>query len=106
TNASTHEPAALRDSNSTYVRFGSKAEKLDLSIRCSALPPKADIDRRDRHVRFVPKPDLSTAAKNSSFDNVIKPRKQYRWPFETERLGGREIDEQLNFCGLLDRQIS
>jgi len=23
----------------------------------SALPPKADIDRRDRHVRFVPEPD-------------------------------------------------
>jgi hypothetical protein len=24
----------------------------------SALPPKADIDRRERHVRFVPKADI------------------------------------------------
>jgi len=25
----------------------------------SALPPKADIVERDRHVRFVPKPDIN-----------------------------------------------
>src|SRR6516165_3483343 len=29
----------------------------------SALPPKTDIDERDRHVRYVPKADLCTAAK-------------------------------------------
>jgi hypothetical protein len=28
----------------------------------SALPPKADIDKRGRHVRFVPKADICTAA--------------------------------------------
>ena len=28
----------------------------------SALPPKADIRCRDRHVRFVPKADICTAA--------------------------------------------
>jgi hypothetical protein len=27
----------------------------------SALPPKADIDERDRHVRFVPKADIDPA---------------------------------------------
>src|SRR5262245_30773063 len=32
----------------------------------SALPPKADIDPRDRHVRFVPKADLCTAANASA----------------------------------------
>jgi hypothetical protein len=26
----------------------------------SALPPKADIAERDRHVRFVPKADMAT----------------------------------------------
>ena len=31
----------------------------------SALPPKADIAERDRHVRFVPKADSCTAAKSS-----------------------------------------
>jgi hypothetical protein len=29
----------------------------------SALPPKADIDQRECDVRFVPKADLCTAAK-------------------------------------------
>jgi hypothetical protein len=29
----------------------------------SALPPKADIERHDWHVRFVPKADIRTAAK-------------------------------------------
>ena len=32
-------------------------------LAMSALPPKADIDRRDRHVRFVPKADSCTAAR-------------------------------------------
>jgi hypothetical protein len=41
-----------------------------------------------------------------SFDNIIGAREQCRRQFETERLGGLEIDEQLNLCGLLDRQIS
>jgi hypothetical protein len=29
----------------------------------SGLPPKADIAERDRHVRFVPKADICSAAK-------------------------------------------
>src|SRR5215831_655079 len=28
------------------------------------------------------------------------------WRHEAERFGGLEVDEQLNFCGLLDRQVS
>ena len=44
--------------------------------------------------------------KSLSFDNIIGAREQCRRQFETERLGGLEIDEQLNLCGLLDRQIS
>jgi hypothetical protein len=37
--------------------------KQTLSLRnaMSALPPKADIDRRNCHVRFVPKADSCTA---------------------------------------------
>ena len=33
----------------------------------SAPPPKADIDRRDRHVRFVPKADSCSAANPHSY---------------------------------------
>jgi hypothetical protein len=37
----------------------------------SALPPKADIADRDRHVRFVPKADSCSAAKSSLFDHFV-----------------------------------
>src|SRR5262249_6028215 len=37
--------------------------------------------------------DLSAAAKIPSFNNIISARKQCRRKFETERLGGLEIDE-------------
>src|SRR6516164_10431167 len=48
-----------------HVRFGSKAEILDLSTRCPLYPPKADIDRRGGNVRFVPEPDLCSATKTA-----------------------------------------
>src|SRR5215467_11026738 len=44
------------------------------------------------------------APQQKSFDNVISAGKQCRRQFETERLSSLKIDEQLNFCGLLDRQ--
>ena len=37
----------------------------------SALPPKADIERRDGHVRFVPKADKCAAAKKYLFDHLV-----------------------------------
>jgi hypothetical protein len=33
----------------------------------SALPPKADIAERGRHVRFVPKADILRCGKNVAF---------------------------------------
>src|SRR5215469_2817140 len=38
----------------------------------SALPPKADIERRDWHVRFVPKPDSCTAANDLRVARFIR----------------------------------
>jgi hypothetical protein len=37
----------------------------------SALPPKADIAESDCHVRFVPKADSRTAAKNSVYSITL-----------------------------------
>ena len=37
----------------------------------SALPPKADIVERDRHVRFVPKADSCSAANSTLFDHLV-----------------------------------
>jgi hypothetical protein len=33
-------------------------QTLDCRLLMSAIPPKADIAERDRHVRFVPKADI------------------------------------------------
>jgi len=52
----------------------------------SALPPKADMDRRGRHVRFVPKADICSAAKAGLFDHLVGDGKWRRrnklsaWP--------------------------
>ena len=56
----------------------------------SALPPKADIVERDRHVRFVPKADIL-----HSLDHLVSTGKQQRWHGEAECLGGLEIDEEI-----------
>jgi hypothetical protein len=36
-------------------------------VAMSALPPKADIRCHDRHVRFVPKADVCSAAKKHGY---------------------------------------
>src|SRR5262249_50110247 len=74
------------------------------SLGCP-LHPRKRTNRRRLDLSALCQADSSTAAKISSFDNIISARKQCRRQFETERLGGLEVDEQLNFCGLLDGQI-
>src|SRR5262245_39355291 len=85
--------------------------------RCGS---RADITRLLSNVRSTPQSGQSAdmlacplcatsglmqCSKTRSFDNIISARKQCRRQFEAERLGGLEVDEQLNFCGLLDGQI-
>ena len=41
----------------------------------------------------------------SLFDHVVGERQQLRWHFEAERPGGPEVDHELEFGGLHDRQI-
>jgi hypothetical protein len=53
----------------------------------SALPLKADIAQRNRHVRLVPNSEV-----NASLDYRIGASNQRRWYFETERLRGLEVD--------------
>jgi hypothetical protein len=40
-----------------------------------------------------------------SFDHLVGSREQCRWYVEVERFGGLEVDNQLDFRGLLDRQV-
>jgi hypothetical protein len=43
----------------------------------SALPPKADIERHDWHVRFVQKADIRIAA--DLFDHLVGASEQCGW---------------------------
>jgi hypothetical protein len=71
----------------------------------SALPPKADIRRLGRNVRFVPIAD-SCAAANSLFDHLVGALKQWRRDSEAQRLGGLEIDDKLDFGRKFHRQVA
>jgi hypothetical protein len=68
----------------------------------SALPPKADIDRACWDVCFVPKAGIhrpysitSSAATCRVCGNVMP-----------SVFGSFEVEDQLNFYGLLDRQVT
>jgi hypothetical protein len=66
----------------------------------SALPLRADITLRTRYVRFVPKPEVA-----ASFDHLVGDGGQ-RWRnVEAVRLGGLEMDDQLEFSRLHHRQV-
>ena len=61
------------------VRFGSKAD-----IGRPALPPKADMVRHDRDVRFVPKADILRCGKKTSlFDHLVGGREERLWDGQT-----------------------
>ena len=39
------------------------------------------------------------------FDHLVGERKQLRWNFESERLGGLEVGDEFEFGGPDDRQV-
>jgi hypothetical protein len=53
--------------------------------------------------RYVPLPDLSRCSKSPSLDHVVGANEQRGWEGNTERLGGLEIEDHLNFRDLLHR---
>ena len=70
----------------------------------SALPPKADIDRRDGNVCYVPKADICIAP-DFLFDHLVGAQKERLRDREAERLGGRQIDYEIKLSWLLDWDI-
>ena len=60
----------------------------------SALPPKADIDRRDGHVRFVAKAAQCTAAKRCLFDHLLGAGQHIGRDVRADRRRGVEVDHE------------
>ena len=67
------------------------------------MPRSADIARQHWHVRFVPQPDSSTAAKSHAIQSPRPRDKQCGRRSKAERLSGLEVDDQFKFGRLLDR---
>jgi hypothetical protein len=57
------------------------------------------------NVRFVPKADIG-GAKNRLLNHLIGSSEQRLSNCQAKRLGGLEIDEHLEFGGLLNRNIT
>src|SRR5665213_2205395 len=62
-------------------------------------------DRFSREVRKVPTTDSCTAAATGLFNHLVGNGNQGGWNDEAERPGRLEIDAQLEFGRLFDRQI-
>jgi hypothetical protein len=71
----------------------------------AALPLKPDIARRGWHGRKVPLADICSAANCALFDHLVGTGEQLVWNLEAERLGGLEVDDQLELGRLLDWQV-
>src|SRR5262245_39763652 len=69
----------------------------------SALPPKADIDRRNSHVRFVPKADIRIAA--NLFDHLVGDLLELDRHVETEHECRLRVDDELELARLHNRQF-
>jgi hypothetical protein len=73
------------------------AEPVTLGAKSGHYPALLHHSIRDREY-----PELNVLA---SFDNLVGTSEDRNWDRKTERLGGLEIDDQLEGGRLLDRQI-
>jgi hypothetical protein len=61
----------------------------------------ADFARCSRHFAFVPLAEVA-----ASFDYLVSAGEKWRWYFEPDRTGSLCIDDELETCGLIERNFS
>src|SRR5215510_955311 len=82
--------------------FNSIGQKRTFAVQkgMSALPPEADMCGAPAHVRYGPKADIATL-----FDHLVCAQQERLRDREADFFRGLEIEDELEFRGLLDRQI-
>ena len=79
----------------------SKPDKIRC-LRHVRSAPNNGLSRTSRHFAFGPKPAVSSCSKHVLFDHLVSDGEKLVGYRETERLGGREINDQIEFSWLLD----
>src|SRR5215831_8179065 len=80
--------------------LGQKQTSVDVWAM-SALPPKADIRTQSWNVRFVPKADIGWL-----FDYLVGALLEMHRHDKADRLGGFQIDHELEFDRSLDGKLT
>src|SRR6516164_2077453 len=88
-----------------YDRFGSKAEKRDLSIRCPLYPRKRTLSDATGMSALCQKRTFALQQIASLFDHLVDAGEQLRRHFEAERLGRMQVDGELELRRLQHRKL-
>src|SRR6266850_3568859 len=88
------------------VQF-TRAASSDAMVHCSRLTLRLSGRGRATRARGPLKPDVRRPSSGHarSFDHLIRAEQERRRDREAQRLGGPQVDHELELRGLLDRQV-
>ena len=98
---------AAQQKATPHVRFGSLATKtigaIDRSI--SAVPPKAEMNSTFGETSLCANSDRTQCSRKSLLDHLVGACEQRRRHGDSERFGCDQVDGEIKFGWLLDRQV-